>query len=145
VGPSHDDLMAQATKLGVSDRVHLIGEVAPHRIFEFIACGDLFVFPTLYETFGLSAAEAAIAGVPVVANDLPVLREVLSTTDKKPAALFVKTPQNNGKALAHQIKSLLQNDGLRAELSTAGRQLAQKYAPETMCDAYEKLLPSLNK
>ena len=52
-----------------------------------IAGLNVFVFPTVAETFGLAAVEAAQAGIPVVANDIPVLREVL-TVDGEPCALF---------------------------------------------------------
>ena len=70
---------------GIADRLHLVGEVPPpERIFEFLAAGDLYLFPSRTETFGLAATEAAIAGLPVVANDIAVLREVLGD-----AAIYV--------------------------------------------------------
>src|SRR5690606_13665506 len=59
-GPEHDRLVAFAQKHKVADRLHFVGEVEPARIFEFLAAGDVFVFPSTNETFGLSAAEAAI-------------------------------------------------------------------------------------
>ena len=77
----------------MSDRLHLIGEISPQRVGEFLACLDVFVFPSQAETFGLAAVEAANAGIPCVVTDLPVLREVLSF-EGKPAALFVDASDN---------------------------------------------------
>ena len=84
-GPAYDDLVSLAKTLGVSDRVHFVGELSPNQVGAFLRALDVFVFPTLAETFGLAAVEAAQAGIPVVANDLPVLREVLAV-DGQPCA-----------------------------------------------------------
>lgn len=137
-GPEHDVLAALAAELGVSDRVHLLGEVHPARIFEFLAAGDVYAFPSLIETFGLAVVEAAIAGLPVVASDLPVLREVLADEDGRPAALFASP--DDAAAFAGGISTLLQNGEQRSTLTAAGRALREKYAPERMCAAYERLL-----
>ena len=86
-GPDEQRLRAIAAEMGVMDRVHLVGDMPPQRVGLFLAGLDVFVFPTLAETFGLAAVEAAQGGVPVVANDLPVLREVLAV-DGEACALF---------------------------------------------------------
>jgi glycosyltransferase involved in cell wall biosynthesis len=87
-GPDEVSLRQLATGLGVANRVTFVGEIAPEKVGSFLACLDVFVFPSRAETFGLAAVEAAHAGIPVVANDLPVLREVLSYQGE-PAAVFV--------------------------------------------------------
>lgn len=137
-GPEHDRLMAFARKHKVADRLHFVGEVEPARIFEFLAAGDVFVFPSTNETFGLSAAEAAIAGLPVVANGLPVLREVLATSHGEPAALFVEGGDATGFAQA--LADIVDNPELAHRLADSGKQLAERYSPASMCFAYEKLL-----
>lgn len=73
-GPDHERLKQVARDLGCEGRIHWLGELDPPGIGDFLAALDVFVFPSLTETFGLAAVEAAQAGVPVVANDLPVLR-----------------------------------------------------------------------
>ncbi|MGY4410363.1 glycosyltransferase involved in cell wall biosynthesis [Bradyrhizobium sp. LB7.1] len=87
-GADEARLTQLADELNVSDRLHLLGEITPRQMAEFLAALDVFVFPTQAETFGLAAVEAANAGVPSVVTDLPVLREVLSV-EGKPTALFV--------------------------------------------------------
>lgn len=138
VGPERERLIAAAAEAGVADRVHLVGEVPPGRIFEFLAAGDLYVFASQNETFGLSVVEAAIAGLPVVSNGLPVLREVLSTEDGEPAAVFSEA--DDAAAIARAVAALIETPGLGERVSAAGRRLAGKYSPAAMCLAYEALL-----
>lgn len=137
-GPEHDNLLAFAGSRGVADRLHFVGEVAPARIFEFLAAGDVFAFPSTNETFGLSVAEAAVAGLPVVANDLSVLREVLSTSAGEPAALFVE--KGDAAGFAKALADVVDDQALAERLASSGRQLADRYSPAAMCRAYENLL-----
>jgi D-inositol-3-phosphate glycosyltransferase len=136
-GPEEAALIAAAEELQLRKRVHLVGEVPPSRIFEFLATGDIYAFASREETFGLAAAEAAVAGLPVVSADLAVLREVL-TADSGPAALFV--PPMDARAFASAIAEVFADQALAARLITAGQRLRARYAPERMCDAYEALL-----
>lgn len=133
VGPEQDALLALATSLGVMDRVHLLGEVPRHRIAEVLAAGDVFAFASRTETFGLSVAEAALAGLPVVANDLPVLREVLGD-----AAIYVDADAPG--QMAQAIERLMADPARAAALTAKGRSLGAKYSPSVMCQAYEELL-----
>lgn len=60
-----------------SDRLVLTGHVPQEDLQHLVAGAALLVFPSLDEGFGLPPLEALACGVPVLANDLPVLREVL--------------------------------------------------------------------
>jgi glycosyltransferase involved in cell wall biosynthesis len=138
VGLEQERLAAFAREHGVSDRLHLVGEVPPSRIFEFLATGDAYVFPSVNETFGLAVAEAAIAGLPVVANGLPVLREVLSTEAGEPAALFAEDA--DAVSIAQALGDLMGKPDLALRLADLGRGLAGRYSPSAMCGGYERLL-----
>ena len=138
VGPEAAALMDLATEFGAADRLHMVGEVPPAQIHQFLTAADVFVFPTRFETFGLAGAEAAILGLPVIATDLPVLREVLQDTSGVPAALFVQTDDGGGIAAA--IQAIRASPELGDDLSEAGRRLAVRYAPATMCNGYAALL-----
>jgi glycosyltransferase involved in cell wall biosynthesis len=137
-GPEQEALIEFARRNGVGERTHFVGELPPSGIFEFIAAGDVFAFSSRFETFGLSVAEAAIAGIPVVSNGLPVLREVLADADGEPAALFTET--NDAGRVAKAISAVMANSELRERLVAAGRRLSERYSPMQMCIAYEKLL-----
>lgn len=54
----------------------VLGTVDHDALPALVAAADAFAFPSTREGFGLAAMEALAAGVPVVARDLPVLREV---------------------------------------------------------------------
>lgn len=65
---------ARCTELGVQPRI--LGTVADDDLPTLVAQASVFAFLSTKEGFGLAAMEALAAGVPVVARDLPVLREV---------------------------------------------------------------------
>jgi glycosyltransferase involved in cell wall biosynthesis len=136
-GPERMRLEALARSLGVAERVHFAGELSPERVAQFLKSLDVFVFPTLAETFGLAAVEAAQAGVPVVANDLEVLREVLET-DNGPCALFVDA--NDTAAFAAAVDRLLHDTALRAALITRSRDLETRYSVDVMSGRYAELI-----
>jgi len=136
-GPARDDLVTFANSLGVADRVHFLGELTPDRVGVFLGSLDVFVFPSLAESFGLAPVEAAEAGVPVVANDLDVLREVLAVRGQ-PCALFADVEDTCGFAAA--VRILLVDNELRSTLSARGGQLSQRYSLDAMVDRFASLI-----
>ncbi|NTF44515.1 glycosyltransferase family 4 protein [Rhizobium rhizogenes] len=136
-GPEWDAIVAFAASHGVKDRLHLVGEVPPTRIFEFLAAGDAYAFASTTETFGLAAVEAAISGMPVVTSNLPVMKEVLTTEDGEAAALFVDA---NKAGIAKGLAELIAEPELAARLAAAGQRLKEQYSPARMCAGYEALL-----
>jgi glycosyltransferase involved in cell wall biosynthesis len=136
-GAEREQLLRLATDLGVADHVHFVGELSPDRISAFLRALDVFVFPTLAETFGLAAVEAAQAGVPVIANDLTVLREVLAV-DGKPCALFVDAA--DAGTFADAVQRLLADKDLAMVLSARGRNLSKRYSLDAMVDQYAALI-----
>jgi glycosyltransferase involved in cell wall biosynthesis len=126
-----------AAELGVSNRVHFVGEIAAERVGAFLATLDLFVFPSRAETFGLAAVEAAHAGIPVVANDLPVLREVLSYQGE-PAAVFVDA--SDTALLVAAVDNVLEDDALSERLRRNAKGLRLRYSVEAMVDDYVRIL-----
>lgn len=70
-------------------------------------------FPSLYEGFGLPPLEAMALGVPVIASDIPVIRELYSE-----AALLV--PPTDRAAWSEAMSRLVSDAGLRSELSETG-------------------------
>jgi glycosyltransferase involved in cell wall biosynthesis len=139
-GAERADLSALAASLGVADRVHFIGELPPDRIGVFLRSLDVFVFPSLAETFGLAPVEAAQAGVPVVANDLDVLRETLSV-DGKACALFVDAEDT--PAFARAVEDLLDDHDLRTSLCTLGMELSKRYSLEAMVQLYAAMIEAI--
>ena len=99
--------------------VHL--EYAPDAALAALYRRALVVaLPSWYEGFGLPALEAAALGAPVVASDLPVLREVLGE-----AALFV--PPDRPDLWARRLEEVVGDEALRAELARRGRERAAAF------------------
>jgi glycosyltransferase involved in cell wall biosynthesis len=139
-GPDQPRLEALAHDLGVKERVHFLGELASDRIGIFLAALDCFVFPSAAETFGLAPVEAAQAGLPVIANQLPVLKDVLSV-DGEPCAIFVDAMDR--EAFAESVRGALEDPELAAKLGSVGRRLQERYPLRAMTDAYADLIQSL--
>jgi glycosyltransferase involved in cell wall biosynthesis len=77
-GPGRAALEARAAQRGVAERVRFTGALDPSALPDLYASSDAFVFPSVTETQGLVLAEAMAAGLPVVAADAAVNREVLA-------------------------------------------------------------------
>lgn len=136
-GADEARLRLLASDLSVSDRLHWLGEIPPSRMADFLACLDVFVFPTQAETFGLAAVEAANAGVPSVVTDLPVLREVLSY-EGRPTALFVDASDH--AKLSAAVSTLLTDKHLSDELRQNAKGLRLRYSVDAMVDEYVRIL-----
>ena len=78
---------------------------------------DIFVFPSLTESFGFPMAEAMSHGVPIVASDTPVNREVCGD-----AAVYFSPL--SAEDLAQQVRALAQDPALMGKLGAVGRERA---------------------
>jgi 1,2-diacylglycerol 3-alpha-glucosyltransferase len=74
-GPDEESLKELAGKLGVSGRVTFLGKINHDKVPEVYLSSDIFVFPSLIETQGLTLLEAAYFGMPIVAVDTDICRE----------------------------------------------------------------------
>ncbi|HSU82950.1 MAG TPA: glycosyltransferase, partial [Thermoanaerobaculia bacterium] len=99
--------------------VHL-GYVGPGELAALYAAAELVALPSFYEGFGLPAIEALQAGAPLVASDLPVLREVAGD-----AALYA--PPDRPDLWADRISELLADGDLREEMRRKGRERAREF------------------
>jgi glycosyltransferase involved in cell wall biosynthesis len=132
-----------ALELGVLGRIYFLGELASAQVGIFLRTLDIFVFPTKAETFGLAAVEAAQAGVPVIANDLPVLRDVLADAEGNPCALFTDT--SRPAAFAASVETLLANPTMQENLRMHGQRLRQRYSLHHMAEQYRALIEQPQK
>ena len=103
------------------DRVIRVGYVADDQRARLLHDAAAFVFPSVYEGFGLPPLEAMAAGVPVVATDAGALPEVLGD-----AALLV--PTGDVEALSDALGRALDDADSRSRLVHAGRARAATYS-----------------
>jgi len=69
-------IQQRASQLGISDRLKLLGHVDDEALPALYQGATLFLFPTLYEGFGLPVVEAMASGAPVVTSNTSALKEV---------------------------------------------------------------------
>ncbi|MFI2565601.1 glycosyltransferase family 4 protein [Paenarthrobacter sp. NPDC018779] len=76
-GPDEDKLRAAIHEAGLSQRVRLLGWLSGDEKFRALSDARLVVVPSRHETFGLVAIDALATGTPVIAFDIPCLREIV--------------------------------------------------------------------
>lgn len=83
----YDQILEQATKLGIENRVIFTGFVADDDLPALIKASRAFVLPSLYEGFGMPVIEAQAVGTPVVVSRVSALPEVAGE-----AAIYIEDP-----------------------------------------------------
>ena len=121
-GRSDADVAAEIERQGMGEAVLRLGRVPRELLDALIARAIAVVYPSEYEGFGLPLAEAMAAGCPVIASDLPVIREVVGE-----AGVLVGPGDTDGWADA--MSRLLDDDALRNRLASAGRERAARFTP----------------
>lgn len=119
-GKATTGLRALQRDLGLAGTVRFLG----HRddVPEVLAAADVFVFPSLYEGLGGAVLEAMALGIPVVASDLPVLREVV-----QPGRTGLLVPPGDPVALAQAVDGLLDRPARAAALGQRARKVFQTH------------------
>ncbi|MBI1299297.1 glycosyltransferase [bacterium] len=136
-GAVSDALQAQHARLNLGDRVRFLG----HRddVPDILSAADLFVFPSLWEGLGGALLEAMALGLPIVASDIPVLREVVEADGN---AMLVEPA--SASALAIAISRLLNDPQRVQQFSSRSQSIFQdrfrlETISERMVDLYRKL------
>lgn len=125
---------------GLSSRVEFTGHVSTEELVRLYNRAEVVVSPSLYEGFGLPAAEAMACEAPVIATTGGAFPEVI---DHGETGWLVRPA--DAAALADAIRLLMDSPNLRARLATAGRQAIlrrfswRKAAQETL-SVYEEAL-----
>lgn len=100
--------------------VRFVGPVAPDEMAALYREADLFLFPSLSESFGHPLVEAMASALPIVASDIPICREICAE-----AALYFNP--FDPKDLADKIVLLRNDPGLQTELGERGRKRAETH------------------
>jgi len=119
----YDPVFQQVERLGLEGEVVFPGYVPQEDLPALLSGARLFVFPSLYEGFGLPVLEAMACGTPVVCSNVSSLPEVAGD-----AALLVDPLDVEG--MAEAMNRLLQDEGLRAELVERGYRQVRRFSWE---------------
>jgi len=133
-----EDVLRLVDDLSLNGQVTLTGHVPREDLPLLYNLADLFVYPSLYEGFGLPPLEAMACGLPVVASNTSCFPEILGG-----AALLVDPQDVNG--LARSMYSLLRDPAARRTYSQKGLERAGSFswvraARETL-EVYRSVCP----
>jgi glycosyltransferase involved in cell wall biosynthesis len=124
---------------GLEDMVEFTGRVTNEQLVRKYSSSQIAVTPSVYEGFGLPAAEAMACEVPVIATRAGALPEVIG--DGKSGILV---PPQDPHALARAIKCLLEDEKLQHRLSGEGRRRVIRHftweqTAKQVIDVYEEV------
>jgi len=116
----YDSIFEEVKSRELSEHVVFPGYLPASDVPALLASATIFVYPSLYEGFGLPVLEAMAAGVPVITSNISSLPEI---TDS--AALLVDPADTEG--LSKSMEKLLLDASLARQLSESGRQRALNF------------------
>lgn len=124
-GPASDlaygkKLVGMIKELGLSDRVQLAGEVSAEELSRLYSEASIFALATRFEGYGMVFGEAMVNGLPIVSCATGAVPD----TVPREAGLLVEP--DNPKLFAEALESILQNEALRANLSSASASAGAK-------------------
>jgi glycosyltransferase involved in cell wall biosynthesis len=122
-GPLFGELERLAQRLGLRDRVDLVGAVPRLEARKLLARADVFALPTVKEAFGIAVLEARAAGLPVVAMRTSGAADLV---EHEKEGLLADGPHDFAACLAR----LLTDEPLRAKLARASRRGLEPFSWE---------------
>lgn len=114
-------------KRGLADRILCVGFVPDRDLPELFRRAALYIFPSLYEGFGLPPLEAMQCGVPVLSSHASCLPEILGD------AVQYMDPKNP-RDIAEKMMSIASDQQVRAALIAKGREHVKRYSWKRMAE-----------
>lgn len=109
VGQVSDKDLKLTTRAGLEKRVFFLGDVPDNVLAVLYQTALAFVFPSLYEGFGLPVLEALACGAPVICSNSSCLPEVVGD-----AGLMIDP--KNSSSITEAMKEIIKNSSLREQL-----------------------------
>lgn len=121
-GEDKQELQQLVKDLNLGEYIDFIGRVENKEIPKYMANADIFVLPSLSESFGIVNLEAMACGLPIVATRVGGLPEIIEDGVNG----FLVEPRNSGQ-LAKKIILLLNDDKLRMKIKKTNKEKAEQY------------------
>jgi len=133
-GPQRESLANYTSELGIDDIVYFAGNVTENDLPKYYATADLVAFTsyTRRDAFGLVLLEAMAAEKPIVASDIPGVREVVDSAG-------VLVPPQDPAKLAKAITEVFSNNYSVEQMRLNARKNLQSYSWEHVVKSYEQL------
>jgi glycosyltransferase involved in cell wall biosynthesis len=119
-GEQSPPLRELVEQLQIQQSVRFLGQVSEPELLALYNMADVFVFPSLYEGFGLPVLEAMACGTPVITSNLSSLPEVAGN-----AAVLIDP--HNTQALAEEIGRILDTPSLAEDFGKRGLERAKQF------------------
>jgi len=123
----YDAVFQRLEELGLRERVHFVGYIEEEELPLWYAAATVFVFPSIYEGFGMPPLEAMACGTPVITSNSSSLPEVVGD-----AGLMVAP--TDASAFATALDQVLSDAALHDDLRTRGLVRAQAFAWRTTAE-----------
>ncbi len=120
---------ARVRALGLERDVRFVGYVAREEQPLWYAAASLFVYPSVYEGFGLPVVEALACGVPTITTNVSSLPEA-------GGSLALQVAPDDSKKLAYVMREALRDSRLRSRVLVEGPMWAQAFSPRRMARQY---------
>ncbi|WP_433218964.1 glycosyltransferase family 4 protein [Dactylosporangium sp. CS-047395] len=132
-GPGAAPLARLAGRLGLTERVHWLGRVEGGAKYRLLADAAVVAVPSRFETFGMVAVEALACGTPVVATDIPCLRDVV------PDEAGLRVPPGDPPALAAALRLVLDHPELAARFAAGARPFARQFGWDELAGRQDEI------
>lgn len=134
-GRRHNHLREKVEANGVADRAHLLGTIPRTSIEDFLDTLDVFMLPSRFEGFSLALLEAMQSELPIVGNDITMIREALCSADQRYGFLIPTSRPEEWREAILALKNSPQNHALWSKRAAEG---ARRFSLESMMNAYEQ-------
>jgi glycosyltransferase involved in cell wall biosynthesis len=116
-----DEVKYVIEEFDLNNEVYIPGWVDEADLPYIYNAASAFIFPTKHEGFGIPVLESLACGLPTIASDIPVLREIAGE-----AVLYFD--QNDKRAIANAMVQIIKDEALRQDLRAKGLLQAQKFS-----------------
>lgn len=123
LGWLYQEVLDQIEKMQTKDRIHRIGHVPYEELPAFYNLADVFVYPSVYEGFGLPPLEGMACGTPVITSNISSMPEFVGD-----AGILI--PPNDDEALLDALIQVIEDEALRQRLIIEGPRRAANFTWE---------------
>ena len=134
------DLKKQVEKLGLSGRVRILGRVSEKEKVKLLGESWVAIQPSSFEGWGITVLEANACGTPVIASDVPGLRDSVSD-----GVTGILVPVKDAQALSETMEKLILDKDLRETLSENAGLWAGQFNWEKNADKFLRISEQVAK
>lgn len=117
---------------GLKSRVLILDNVSFEDLPAIYQQAELFIYPSIFEGFGIPVIEALSSGIPVIATADSCLEEAGG-----PSSIYIES--NNDKALTEAIMQILYNPKVKEQMIRQGKEYVERFSEKTQAESLMKL------